>query len=465
MRITPGAIAGALVAALVAAGCSAGTVGQEPRRVIIATSAADVLVDERVAITVHGLGAGDDVTLWARRVDDLGRPWLAHGTFTAGTDGTVAVATQAPRAGTYSGVDAMGLFSSMQVADGAATHPPFPVTAAPAAPVALTALVDGEPVASTQVVQRFAAPGVVTHPVREEGLVGELHVPPGPGPHPGVVLLGGSEGGVTESAVADLLAARGFATLALGYFGADGLPGELVRIPLEYFEQAFTWLRARPEVADGRVGVIGTSRGGELALWLGATFPQVGAVVSYVGSGLGYGGLPAAGFTGGPLPAAWTYRGKDLPFVMPTYGPAASARYLGTIVLGAPVTDIAGTWPDIQAAGPEAVAAATIPVERIDGPVLLLSGEDDRLWPSAPMSDVAFRRLADGGHPHRHEHHAYPGAGHYFGGAPFTGPFPTVLLWPIGFMTGGGTREANARATADSWPRVLSTLREGLESR
>lgn len=114
---------------------------------------------------------------------------------------------------------------------------------------------------------------MVTRPIREDGLAGLLHTPAGPGPHPGVLLLGGSEGGVPDNGVAGLLASRGFAKLALAYFGADGLPGELVRIPLEYFGHAITWLSARPDVADGRVGVIGASRGGELALWLGATFP------------------------------------------------------------------------------------------------------------------------------------------------------------------------------------------------
>jgi dienelactone hydrolase len=452
-----------LVGALAAGGCAVGGPAP-PAAAALRVDDADVLADEPVAVTVDGLVPGQEVALWARRGDDLGRTWLAYALFTADGDGRVDVGTATPVAGTYAGADPMGLFWSMRPADGAPPGPPVPVSAGSEARIALTAVVDGRVVAGAEVVQRSAAPGVVELPVREAGLVGTLHLPPGPGPHPGVVLLGGSEGGVPDYGIAGLLASRGFAALALGYFGVDGLPGELVRIPLEHFERGFDWLRARPEVGDGRVGVLGLSRGAELALLLGATFPQVGAVVSYAGSGLGYGGLPAA-FTGA-MPAAWTRGGRDVPFVAPAIDVATGfGRYFAAFALGAPVLDVAGTWPDVLAAGPAAMAAAEIPVERTDGPVLLLSGLDDRLWPSPQLSDVALRRLQANGHPHRHEHRAYPGAGHFFTGPP-AGPFFTEVGSPAyGVLAGGGTQQAGARAAADSWPHVLDTLRLGLVGR
>lgn len=416
-------VAGVLACVLVAGGCATGApatggaAGAAGPPVTISVSDDDALTDEPVAVTVGGLSPGTAVTLWAARGDDLGRSWLAHATFTAGADGRVDVGSQAPAAGTYDEADPMGLFWSMRPADGSPPGPPFPVAADPVARVALTAQVDGVTVAGTEVVRRAAAPGVRREPVHRDGLVGMLHLPSGVGPHPAVVLVSGSEGGVPRYDIAGLLASRGFATLALAHFGAEGLPAELVRIPLEYFERAFGWLRARPDVADGPLGVIGPSRGGELALLLGATFPEVGAVVSYVGSGLGHAGLPAS-FTGAQS-AAWTYAGRDVPFVVPPLdGAAALGRYLVPSVTGAPITDVAGTWSEFHAAGPAARAAAEIPVERIDGPVLLLSGLADRLWPSVQLSDVALRRLESRGHAHRHVHLSYPGAGHFFIGAP-----------------------------------------------
>ncbi|MEO0900275.1 MAG: acyl-CoA thioester hydrolase/BAAT C-terminal domain-containing protein, partial [Bacteroidota bacterium] len=37
--------------------------------------------------------------------------------------------------------------------------------------------------------------------------------------------------------------------------------------------------------------------------------------------------------------------------------------------------------------------SAVIPVEKIAGPILLLSGRDDQVWPSATMSDMMEERL------------------------------------------------------------------------
>jgi dienelactone hydrolase len=449
-----------LAGALSAAGCA----GPAPGAVSLRVADAEVLADEPVALSVDGLAPGQEVALWARRDDDLGRTWLGYAVFTADERGRVDVGTATPVAGTYAAPDPMGLVRTMRPADGEPPGPPVPVTAGPLARVALTAVVDGRVVDDAEVVLRSAAPGVVERPVREAGLVATLHLPPGPGPHPGAVVLGGSEGGLPDYGLGGLLASRGFAALELAYFRVDGLPGELVRIPLEYFERGLDWLRDRPEVADGRVGVLGLSRGAELALLLGATFPQVGAVVSYAGSGLGYAGLPAT-FTSTP-PAAWTHRGRDVPFVAPVIDVATGfGRYFTASALGAPIPDVAGTWPDVLAAGPAAMAAAEIPVERTDGPVLLLSGRDDRLWPSPQLSDAALRRLEARGHPHRHEHLSYPGAGHFFTGPP-AGPFFTEVATPaFGMLAGGGTPQANGRAAADSWPRVLDTLRLGLVGR
>ncbi len=101
-----------------------------------------------------------------------------------------------------------------------------------------------------------------------------------------------------------LLASHGYAVLALASFSMDGVPTEPVDIPLKYLAAAIDWLRAQAGVRGDRLGVIGGSPGGELALLLGAAFPAVTAVVSYAGphsrvfslrrpSGLGFEKRPA----------------------------------------------------------------------------------------------------------------------------------------------------------------------------
>ena len=97
--------------------------------------------------------------------------------------------------------------------------------------------------------RRVAGPGVTRHPIRSDGIVGTLFLPPGDGPHPAVVVLNGGGGGIDEYRGA-ILASYGYAALNLGYFGMEGLPRGLVNIPLEYFENAIRWMRAQPWLRD-----------------------------------------------------------------------------------------------------------------------------------------------------------------------------------------------------------------------
>jgi uncharacterized protein len=82
------------------------------------------------------------------------------------------------------------------------------------------------------------------------------------------VVLGGSYGGIPEGP-ARRLAENGLSAFALGYFGAPGLPAGLVQIPIEKLQQGIEFFRGR--FAGGRgVGVLGFSKGAELALLLAA---------------------------------------------------------------------------------------------------------------------------------------------------------------------------------------------------
>lgn len=65
---------------------------------------------------------------------------------------------------------------------------------------------------------------------------------------------------------------------ALGYFGAPGLPAALVEVPIESLQQGIELFRER--FADGRaVGLVGFSKGAELALLLAA---QMGGAIGRV---------------------------------------------------------------------------------------------------------------------------------------------------------------------------------------
>lgn len=111
----------------------------------------------------------------------------------------------------------------------------------------------------------------ITVEVSDAGVVGTFTVPDGPGPHPGVVALSGSGGGI-PSWWGDLLAPHGVAVLAAAYFGVDPLPSALCEIPVETVPAAGEWLRRQPQIRSGRIGLVGGSKGAELALLAATTY-------------------------------------------------------------------------------------------------------------------------------------------------------------------------------------------------
>jgi pimeloyl-ACP methyl ester carboxylesterase len=259
--------------------------------------------------------------------------------------------------------------------------------------------------------------------VREQGLVGMLCMPRGDQRVPGILVFGGSGGGVPEYEVR-LLAAHGFAAFGVRYFGADGLPSSLAHIPLEYFGRAISWLQQHPRCCADGVGVVGYSRGGELALLLGANYADIRSVVAFVPSAISWGAVirrfrdhfthPRAWLPGtgrgwrSGHHAAWSHGGRPLPHMQPSLTWSARAL-LESHRRG---RQFAGTIAPLLLRDAAAVQHAVIPVERINGPVLLFSGGQDEEWPSTAMAEMVMDRLRSHRHPFPDEHIRYPDAGH-----------------------------------------------------
>ena len=383
-----------------------------------------VLVDERFRMALDGLKPRQDVTI---RVDGNRGVWQSSATFRSDERGRVEVA------------DPMRLIWS------ATGERPPGAAGSPAQPWTFTAEAEGRVIATQTVLRRAVAENVRVVPVRERGLVGVAYYPPGAGPHPAMIVLPGSQGGLPgPGAHAGGLASRSYVVLALAYFNAQGLPPLLQNIPLEYFATAVDWLKSQPSVDPARIGVLGTSRGGELALLLGATYPSAfRVVVANVPSNVVWPGLGDDSDV-----AAWTLNGKPVSGMRSRFTSADLAlssreRFLKRL------QDTA------------AVARAEIPIERIDAPVLMFSAKDDQLWPSDIFAARAVERLRANHFKHPVEHYSYEQAGHQL-----TRPFmPTsdvrqVRIHPISkrSIMFGGTPEGQARANEDSWQKLLGFL-------
>jgi len=389
-----------------------------------------VLLDETVPIVVTGVAPRTVVTIRARN----GGPDLSmasSATFAADEKGRVDVTLMAPISGSYKGVEPMGLFwsASRENAARPSNADDERVDTSPAS-WTLTAEVNGRTVARTQV-RRFAiSRGVKITRVQDAGLVGEYYEPPGDGPHAAFIVLGGSGGGLERpGGVPGGLASRGYAVLSLAYFGMPGLPRSLSNIPLEYFGKALAWLARQPAVDATRIGVVGASRGAELALLLGVVYPTLRTVVAYMPSN-----VVVRGCCDPTTEVAWTLSGRPL-----AAAPAPGAR-----------RSISGD--------PE------IPVERIQGAVLLISGRDDGVWPSSEMADKIMDRLRTHGFTYPHVSLVYDHAGHAIGRPYMSTMEINSRRHPLTGRTihAGGTPAGTARASEDSWRQLLTFVNQNL---
>jgi dienelactone hydrolase len=409
----------------------------------------ELLVDEPVTFTVEGCTPGEPVTVSASW--EIGRqPVRTEAHFVAPASGVVDPAKQPSTGGTYTGVEPYGLWWSIdvpEVPDDPDPLTPWTVSVAAAGP-------DWE--TSGSLVRRKVAPAVRKITVEAGRLRGIAFFPEGEGPFPSVLVYSGSGGGLgglggVQSSAA-LLASRGFAAFALAYFRYEDLPPDLVNIPLEYFREGIDWLRKNAPALGGRVAVMGASRGGELSLLLGSTYPDdVSAVVAKVPSGIVWGGLTKdrAGHE-----AAWTLGG--LP-VEPLRGRSTPTQELpkrdGAIVL-TPAFEA-----QLAAASAEDISAHEVPVERLGGPALLLSGEDDAMWPSVALAEYSVKRAQARGARFPVRHLSYPDAGHSFT-IPAGFPVPRASVHPVdgNVYAYGGSLVGNAHANASSWREILDFL-------
>jgi len=393
-------------------------------------------IDEPLHGVVRGLPPGACVTVRAQVRDSRNLLWRSHLTLSAGHDG---VAT----------MDADALIAALTLGGDAVRRPFHTRTALPLV-VDFTAEYDGRVVAATTVHRTFIADDLRTMRVRERGLSGVFFQPASIDPKPAVVVLSGSSGALAwSSQVAALLARRGFAALALAYFDFDELPPQLVEIPLEYFAGAFEWLSAQPGVRSDALGIAGISRGAELALTLGSRLPYLRSVVAYspssvVWSGL-YGDRPAA------LPA-WTTNGASMPFfslMTPALAAVRDRVFRESPISLTPLFDAALDGP--------LPADVFIPVEETNGPILLVSGDEDRMWPASRMGRQIMDRLTAHKHPFTSRHVRYQDAGHLMRPP----GVPTSIL--DGKFALGGTPQGQAAANRAAWSETLAFLQESLE--
>lgn len=272
--------------------------------------------------------------------------------------------------------------------------------------------------------------------LQDAGIVGRFFLPQTTAPSAAILVLGGSDGGDGYAAsVGEQLAAQGYAVLALAYFQKGALPRALTELPLEYFDAALRWLESHPRVDPARLGVFGFSKGAEAALLLASRNKSLRAVVAAAPSQVAWEGLDRYVPTGR---SSWAVDGSPLPYV----------AYDRTLKKTTPLAMYTRSLESARDQHDKHIA-----VEKINGPLLLLSGGRDKLWPSAHMAEQIMARLKQHEFPHAYQHVCYPDAGHAV--VPLF-RLRDRLMFRLFAGIFGGDAKSNKTARLDAWNRALA---------
>ena len=215
---------------------------------------------------------------------------------------------------------------------------------------------------------------------------------------PLIVGLGGSEGGNAWASnhwkkTREQFIEKGYAFLAVGYFGCKNTPAVLDKIAIEDIHKAIEEAAKNKQINIKKIAIVGGSRGGDLALLLGSYYKDIKCVIGLVSSHAVF-----PGHTQEFNSSCWTFGGKELPFV-PVNDAAVPFLMKG---------DLRGTF-EAMLKDTVAEEKAIIKVENIKAPILLLSATKDEICPSTPMAEKMINRLKNNNFKYHYEHVAIEG--------------------------------------------------------
>ncbi|XP_008318306.1 bile acid-CoA:amino acid N-acyltransferase-like [Cynoglossus semilaevis] len=415
---------------------------------VLTASPVRAILDEHTCIKGHFLPPHCPVTLHAHMYSEDGDLWEAFAHYNTKPDGTINLTRDHSVGGSYLGCEPMGLFWSLQPAPGGReglrlrkknVETPFVVN---------ISLLDGHvspserqraELATVTTERWYMAPGVKRIEIRQNGIVGTLFLPPGPGPFPAMLDLWGMGGGLVEYRSA-LFASRGYASMALAYIGHKDLPGpsNSVNVTNSYFKSAYQLLQDHQQICADRIGIIGLSFGVYLSLRIATKLGVNPSCLICIN---------------GPVGSTVKLRDED----GRTECNEIDTKYW-TFDNEGNVGFKEVSFPDNL--HPESI----VKLEKLTCPLLYIVGEDDLSASSMDNANLIQKTLKAAGKSHLFTRLSYPGAGHLI--EPPYSPNSRTSFWsvkPIKLVTlWGGHLAPHAAAQEDAWRKMLAFMQNNL---
>lgn len=400
------------------------------------------LVDEDIKIKVNGIDLNKKFKIEAKMKDDFNRIWKSYASFISNSNDEINLNDINPIESSYKYSNSNDLLWSMKLLDNNINFPPmFLKNNINTYNVIISLIIDNKVFDNVEVTVNFTSSDIKKEEISNP-IVGKFFTKKKLNKSPGVIVLGGSNGGIFWSEqIAALLSNKGYSCLALNYFDFknEELPSELIEIKLEYFYKAINYMKNHSNIDENKISIVGISKGGEASLLLGSYFSnEINSIVSYVPSSNVFEGISMDKH---PRKSSWSFKNKPLDYIkFPKYKTFSMDMNLD----------------DIKKIHDKALIKATkdetnnsrIKVEKINCPILMISGEKDNTWSSKKMCTDMIRTIEKHDNPYQSIHLNYKNMGHTF----FLPNIPPIINNPAVKI------EDAAKANIDSWKKVLNFL-------
>ncbi|XP_042262565.1 bile acid-CoA:amino acid N-acyltransferase-like isoform X1 [Thunnus maccoyii] len=415
---------------------------------VLTATPARALIDEHISVKGRFLTPHCPVTVCAQMHSEDGDLWESFAHYNTNADGTINLARDQSVGGSYLGCEPMGLFWALQPALGGREGLRLRKKNVETPYVVHMSLLEGHvspseqqstELAAVTTERWYVAPGVKRIDVRQNGVVGTLFLPPGPGPFPAMLDLWGMGGGLVEYRSA-LFASRGYASLSLAYFGHKDLPApqNSINVGDAYFKSAFQLLQDHHQVCANRIGIIGLSFGVYLTLRIATEYGVKPSCVICIN---------------GPIGSTIRLSDSDGRFEQfesdDKYWTYDDQGHVSFRDISLPTNLLPET---------------KVKIENVACPLMYIVGEDDLSASSIENANVIEETLRAAGKSHLFTRLSYPGAGHLI--EPPYSPNSRSSLWSVKpkklITLWGGHLAPHAAAQEDAWKKILDCMETNL---
>jgi len=385
-------------------------------------------------------------------------PWAnsvlfeATACFTANANGQVDLSKQRPGSGSYDFVDPMGLIVSMNSNDPKAIQKIAQNISVNESLFFNFSVACGQECETAVVERYFKSPEIQCMRILDE-FVGEFFYVED-AKRPVILFIGGSGSGLgVDAPVSAALASHGFNVLSVSFFGERGLPAQLSRVPLEYFDKIFAWLSKNPFTSGKEVWILGMSKGAEVSLILAAQHSFITRVALWAPHAYCFQGIAFKN------ESSWSYQGKDLPYIR------LKNRWVFAHMLGCMIKNQPFGYTPVFVKGLKLADnkdAARIKVENANADFLFCTSKDCGMWNTYDGTVEIMATLRASAYQHTCEQIVYEDAGEpYY--VPYVIPASLISakIAPRLTLSMGGTLWGNAHAKVDAWEKTIAFFKRG----